>query len=465
MAFQDPDVPTREKVKKIIDSLDKGDEDDFDQILAEYEFSLSRTIQEVLEELVISEQLPSDRKYRVLSTMYSSRGDMSPEDTSKLEKLISAYIPESSVLEFETLRWLLSFGNGSKHLNRLYKYLSNPNIQDLFKYNQIFGLRQSYPVEVLAGVTFMLTNSDTKSRCRVLCSQYVFENAKGYIPPNTVENLLKIAQDKKEDYNIRADAADALHHYAEGEIQGKALDILRELGGNSTNIYENKQNVHNVDISEGLALIGEIIPQTKYKDISKLITNEDKDPKIASSLGRIVMDTTRYGKKGVAHISYSAEEIMERIWEYIQTRENSESKTTLRKRLVEELRDMADTCSSGHALRLINVLSGMGANVRISFIDQISSSFEGRLNARLRNINDEEEKAQVYLDMVDKGMAFMKFFMNTYPLVVKELREEYVDGGYVTIDEFDVAIGNAMKPYEGRGSTSKIEFKLVKHED
>lgn len=462
-SLQDPDVPTSEKVEMVISGLENGDS--LEQLIAEFEYTSSSVLQEVIEELVLSEKVPTEQKYRLLSVLYSARTEMSPDGTARLEKLIAAYIPVNSVLEFETVRWLFSFGHGLNHLNRLYKYLGNQNLQDLNKYNQLVALRQAYPKEIMAGVAFMLSSVPIGSRCRIMCSQYVFEN-KGDTN-GIAEKLLEIAENTSEDYNVRADAADALHHYTEGKTQERALGILRELGGNSANIYENKQNVHDVDISEGLALIGDIAPKKKYGDIAKLITKEDKDPKIASSLGRIVMDTARYGKKGVAHVTYSAEEIMERIWEYIQTQEDTETRLSLHKRLIEELRDMADTCSSGHALRLINSLSGFGANVKISFTDQIASSFGGRIEARLRNLDDEELKAEIYLDMVDKGPAFMKFFLNTYPLVVSELYTEYVDGGYVSVDDFDVGITKAMKPYEGKvtGSKVKVEFKMVKRDD
>jgi hypothetical protein len=462
MLFQDPDIPVIEKVNCVLDGLDNNDEDNFNQVIGEYEFTQSSVILEVLEELVLSPRLVSDRKYNILSSMYSVREDLQQEDKDRLEQLISAYIPTSSVLEFETVKWLFSFGNGTKHLPRLFKYLGNANLQDLTRYNQIFSLKKLYPEETLEGIKYM-TTIDIGSRCMILCSQYLLENGSN---TSVIEKLFQIAEDEKEEYNARADAADTLHHYTFGEQQEKALSILRGLGGNSANIYEDKQNVHTVDISQGLALIGEFTPKTKYADIAKIL-GAVKDTKISASLGRIVMDTARYGKASQSakdNVTYTAEEILERIWEYIKCQEK-EMRSALLLRLTEELRDMADTCSSGHALRLINVLSGYGANISISFIDQIASSFEGRLNARLRLTEDEDLLSDILSDLTDHGPKFMEFFGQNFQSVIDELREEYVEGGYVSIDDFDVAITKAMKPYEGNYTSAKIEFKVLKRDD
>lgn len=483
MLFQDPEISTTEKVKCILDSLNENNEDDLEQVLAEYEYTMSSILQEVLEELLISPLFNPDLKYRVLSTMYASRSDMTDEFVERLEKLITAYIPSNATLEFETVKWLFSFGHGMNHLGRLYKYLNNENIQDITKYNQIFEIRNEYPEETKTGVKYLLFNVRIGGRCKVLCSQYLLQHSTSDEKTETdetqqiIDTLFNLATDEKEEYNIRADSADVLHHYTSGETQERALSILQELGGNKTNIYENKQNVHNVDVSEGLKLIRDIEPSVKYNKIAKAIITKVKTPentedaddaeantgvdagKIASSLGRIVLDTARYG-------GFNAEEIMEKIWHYIENTEDTEMKNTLHKRLLEELQDMADTCSSGHALRLINVLSGFGVNVlRISFIDQIVSSFTGRLVARIHDLESKEEQEDIYIDMADNGIKFMTFFTKNYPFVVDELYHEYVDGGYVTVEEFDLAITKAMTPYEGKFDVSEIEFNVVRKRD
>ncbi len=458
MLFQDPDIPICEKVKCIVDNLLEGNEDELEQVLAEYEFSLSSILHEILEELLLIDSLSQQTKYRILSTMYASRSEMPSDLSERLEKLITTYIPSNATLEFETVKWLFSFGNGMNHLGRLYKYLNNEGIQDLTKYNQLFTIQKEYPEEVKTGVKYLLFNVKLGGRCKVLCSQYLLE--KDSESTDIITLLFSLATDESEEYNIRADAADAIHHYTRGETQERAMRLLQELGGNNTNIYENKQNVHNVDVSEGIKLIRDIIPVLKYNRIAKIINEKSEDPKISSSLGRIVLDTARYG-------GLSAEEIMEKIWQYIENIQDLETKKNLHNRLLEELHDMADTCSSGHALRLINVLSGFGDEmfVKISFIDQIVSSFTGRLNARIHEIESKEDQEDILIDMADNGIKFMSFFTKNYSFVVDELYQEYVEGGYVTDEEFDSAIRKAMIPYEGKVDTTELKFNMVRDFD
>lgn len=463
MFLQDPDISISKKIDFILQ-----DEDNLAQLIIEFEYTTSQTLTEILEFLIVHPKTPQDYVYKILSVLYEFREDIK----SDVENLISTYVPQNSALEFQTLQWLFSFGNSKKHLNRMYNYLNNPNLQDTHKYNQLFEIRKTNPEEVLIGIQYLLKKT-TNSRCRILCSQYLLENKDSTLELNDIDiftPLLAIAEDEKEDYNTRADACDVVHHYSQGETQEFALTLLKKLGGDNPNIYKDNQNIHAVDISEGISFIEKIVPTVKFSEIAKILTQglyqKDgtflPDPKIASSLGRIVLDNARYGSREASRggKSFTSEEIIERIWEYIQTLDD---KTTIIERLVEELRDMADTCSSGHALRLINVLSGIidGVNVKISFIDQIASSFEGRLQARIKQIEDEEVKSDIYLDMTDKGPAFMKFFLINYPLVIKELHIEYVEGDYVSNDDFDTAIAKAMKNYEGVTSNSKLDFKIV----
>lgn len=463
MEFKNPDISITEKVKYIETKLLNNDEEVLDAVIGEYEFCNSSTLLEVLEELSISSTLNSQQKYRIFETMYYSQNEYSTT-SSKLEKLIASYIPDNPVFEFTTVKWLFSFGNGAKHISRLYKYLGNSNLKDITRYNQVFSLREIYPNETMNGISFLFGHSSCGSRCKIMCCQYLLENMKRESSESSesseikwnemLQTLFSIAEDEKEEYNIRADAADTIHHYFTDENQEKALSILRKLGGSSNNIYEDKQNIHTVDISEGLILIGEIVPTVKYNEIAKILSR-DKDPKISASLGRIVMDSARYGNKNT---SFTSEEIMERIWTFILSNEN---KDTLIARLLEELRDMADTCSSGHALRLINVLSGFGADVRISFIDQIASSFEGRMNALIKKIENEDIKSNILLDMVDKGPLFMEFFNKNQKIIIDQLYNEYVEGGYICKDEFDMGIMKALTLYEGRANYKKVEFKMV----
>ena len=82
--------------------------------------------------------------------------------------------------------------------------------------------------------------------------------------------------------------------------------------------------------------------------------------------------------------------ILIKVYTYIHNQEE-DLKQEMIKRLIEELEEMSQTCSTGYVTRLINSISGFGEfNIRISFEDQITSNFTGRLNARIRAICDED---------------------------------------------------------------------------
>jgi len=65
-----------------------------------------------------------------------------------------------------------------------------------------------------------------------------------------------------------------------------------------------------------------------------------------------------------------------RSYYYIQTHEY---KDELMKRLCEELCDMADTCTTGHIGRLVNIFSGYDLSVSIPVEDEIKSCVYARL--------------------------------------------------------------------------------------
>ena len=91
------------------------------------------------------------------------------------------------------------------------------------------------------------------------------------------------------------------------------------------------------------------------------------------------MDRALYSKYNCTLIA-----ILLKVWTYLSSHE---SKDEMKKRLLEELNDMAGICSTGFAERLINVISGFGDfNFRISFEEQIVGNFSGRLTARAKNI-------------------------------------------------------------------------------
>jgi hypothetical protein len=81
------------------------------------------------------------------------------------------------------------------------------------------------------------------------------------------------------------------------------------------------------------------------------------------------------------------ERLLIKLWTYIQN--SKDDREALEERLLQELEEMAGTCSSGFASRLANTLSGFGDFlVGISWESQIAANLTGRLNAAARNLAD-----------------------------------------------------------------------------
>jgi hypothetical protein len=179
-----------------------------------------------------------------------------------------------------------------------------------------------------------------------------------------------------------------------------------------------------------------------------------------------------------------------------------EHKVELIKRLLEELEEMAGTCSTGFFTRLVNSLSGFeeNMNLKISFEDQIVANFVGRLNKKAKEItepsspfyNEKKDKVlKLYLDKNDlwkdedrktriqhlfeskvklddiiqdfadtvltemtessnnwqNRLSFLLFFQTNFSILRNELWDEFKI--YITEYEFDLFFRKAISTYEG----------------
>jgi hypothetical protein len=315
-------------------------------------------------------------------------------------------------------------------------FINNNDINSDYRYKSILAIELKNNIInknffILNSCLNYLYNIQNDIQYRILAAQYLLQKIKlNNEQIETIEKIiLEIAENKNNDYNRRADAADLLLRLASTENKNKAKNIIIELGKNGKNIksiFDNAQNIHNEEIENSAMEILDYlsnIPLLKinnkfidfdfvYKQIINIINSEkiqnncnklckhkkckycqscnkktfnnyfcskkcfdniDNYDKIISSLNRISMDRILYSK-----YNNTLSGILLKIWTYI---ENNEYKNEMKKRLLEELQDMSGTCSSGFASRLINVLSGFGEfNIRISWDDQIMSNLTGRLN-------------------------------------------------------------------------------------
>lgn len=280
-------------------------------------------------------------------------------------------------------------------------------------------------------------------------------------PPNDNSNESNNSNDFNDDplyeENTRADAADMvlrLGSPSEVDLARKALDKLgyaaistgKTFSERIKTIYSTTQNIHDEKISETVInFVEEIIKknnnplpyQTVFNNVTSLFKKFGISPKeritAIKALNRVSNDTATFTSYRV-----TIAEVLVYIWMEIET--FTDEQELLQKRLIEELIEMSDTCSSGHIGRFVNVLSGINSKITISFESQIKANVAGRLDARIRNL-DEETRESVSMGMLpeadehDKNI-YKNFIIKSFKELEEELRDEFVPK-YITCQEFE----------------------------
>jgi len=210
----------------------------------------------------------------------------------------------------------------------------------------------------------------------------------------------------------------------------------------------------------------------KEEQDPKILKYKEKLDKINISMNRIFLDRALYSNYNCTLLH-----ILLKVWTYLTSHEFEQD---MRKRLLEELVDMSGTCSTGFAGRLVNVICGFGSfNLRISWRDQIVANFNGRLNARARDITkyeynvkfyglkykkdeykDEKELLQEFQEKVLEEMSintndyehrlnFLLFFRKNLLSIRQELYEEFKK--YMDDTSYDLYCRSAISIYETGG--------------
>jgi hypothetical protein len=294
---------------------------------------------------------------------------------------------------------------------------------------------------------------------RVICCQYIFQKCQQHLHPYVNEFLLLTASSPEVDEDIRADACDILLAYGTPENVENARMILFVIGGGErirNNIFKNSQNVHNHAIESSVEKLIEYICTYSVKpyvfekakeEFEERIANQDKyDKKILEqAIIRITIDRAIYGR-----LHLPLYQIFTKMWAYIQ---DSSFKEELENRLMEELIDSHNKCSSGYVSRIVNTISGFGeVSLQISFEDQIISVLERRLNEKI--MNEPEDVSEKILDEMtlpvrfyEKRGTFLKFFRTHISKIREDMYLEFRD--YITDQDYDLFFRKAIMHYEG----------------
>ena len=471
-----------------------------------YLFSGSSMIKEFLIELINTKGVQDMIKIEFAKTICSKND--SSENYTLLDNTILLIEDIPIVLLIECIVLLMN-SSDLEHSSHALEYftaiINNNDYEEHFRYRTILSLEfklsdaDYYITESLIEFLNCIENTSTY---RILAAQALLQKYfnNDLLPTEndeiimfdeiramTQESLKDIMGDEKLDINVRADAADALLNLGDEIFKTHARNVIISLGaveGTVRNVYQDGQNIHTtaieksaLEILEKLDKVEKYLTFTKARKLLKEVARNlyhdddahdddahdddahdddahdksskqtDKERMVHIALNRIQVDQQLYSQYGI-----SLQGILLRVLTFCNTHEH---KDELLKRMIEELIDMHDKCSSGYAFRLVNTLSGYCEHaIRISWADQIAGHLSGRLNMMIRNIKDEDYQEAVMTELclntdadISSRANFLEFLRKALPEIREAMWKDFEDD--MTDSEFDLYLRRAVVKYEG----------------
>ena len=235
--------------------------------------------------------------------------------------------------------------------------------------------------------------------------------------------LINIIKERKLDNNGIADISDFLIGLKENnsryllfdnidEYTCKGKELLEKIsfdGKGAKTIYNNSQNIHKIEVESSINpfieklvhleiniptdedeysnFIDNIVDSIKDYSDDVLSMSTDEQIRIINSINRFMLDNTLYSKYSVSLIN-----LLIRSYYYIQTHS---SRDELMLRLCQELCDMADTCTTGHIYRLVNVFSAYDLTLTLPVEEEIKSCVYARLQ-KIISLKTEKEQELIF---------------------------------------------------------------------
>jgi hypothetical protein len=312
-----------------------------------------------------------------------------------------------------------------------------------------------YNEEFVYGLQIIFfANKKNDSEDRILSGQFLLQCQ--LCPPENqgaildeLYNLAQTANDEK----LQADAADVILRLGSHEWRDKARAVIIALGkaadGTRKTIYDDEQNTHDEQLTKSVEeALEQFLKQAikiegfheVFRKITALINAHRPSPTarhlILKALNRISVDTATFTSKKV-----TMAEVLCHVWARIE-KHKGEQRLELEKRLLQELQEMAGWCGTGHAWRLVNVLSGYDKEVqlKISWDAQVKANISGRMLARMRQKSDHEQQ-DLRLGMLKdetgpERETYLKFAKPAITELRHEMQKEFVEGRWLTSTEF-----------------------------
>lgn len=333
------------------------------------------------------------------------------------------------------------FANNSRNTK-----LDGHVVHELHPYFFNLSKERNYPLEL------------TLMSARYIIDQYDYLSDERNL---VLEYILDVADDKNESIYARSECADILITLGEGNEVIFGEQVIEELGdlyneNKNKTIYTNAQNAHNETINENTrnivrALYKEYLKTNSYndliktsyedinKDLSGISLDENAD-KIHSFFYRVMTDPFRFER-------LSLSDIVLLVYNKICSFEN---KNDLMKRLLEEILDCDNTCTTGYFTRIVNTLNGFidGKDMcfNINPKDELRSVIFARINRNIRSLP--EKTRESVLEAIEEGdVGTFEEFMDYYS-PEDEIKKEYT--GLIEDEEFDKIFKKCVGEFIGK---------------
>lgn len=382
-------VDRNHQIEAFLDMVFEDQDDFINHLISMYNISPLSYITRYLKDLCYLVRLDNLLRIKIIEVFLAS----SDNDVPKMTKaLINDYIGQ--------IGQVMSSTNTVQYIGVLLNYPDY--IEDAEKFILLFA-QSSLPLDFRYRTVVKWENGD-KNVCKQILIKcyygfmheegqdiwYRVQSATSILGlaeaelPKLVEWALTISENTENEHLTRAQTVDfALRNAEKGSNhEQRAQTSVRVLGVGSTDsyktFYENQENVHNEMLDECVestlaVLFKWDVLENTVEDILDLAENDED---IRVGIDRIMNDRTVFGK------NYTLRSILFHLWAFIQAHEYRE---TLEVRLIQEIKDMVWTCTSGYISRLVNVLTGFDDNIGIQIPvgDEFRARFATLLNRKV----------------------------------------------------------------------------------
>ena len=351
------------------------------------------------------------------------------EDSNKRDIEYHKKYNVSKTLFWETYKYLLFIVNIDNvelvaRINQLGKsILTDNSLNEEFRYKLLQSINKSENVDLLfktiLSELFFFNNTFNDYRYYIYVCQFLKNINR--INNTHIDFLYNYAK-SVENFNCIADISDFLLSLDEQfGVKEKAKELLESVSFDKNSlktIYNNLQNIHHVDVDASISpfiqkLIDMSIPNITVCDIDyktiptveddksygeflelfmnqidqyacKLNMTKSERERIKNSIVRFIYDNTIYSECNISIL-----QLLIKSYQYIHIHEY---KDNLIQRMCEELADMADTCTTGHVFRIVNIFSSYDVEMSIPIEEEVKSCVFARLQNRISHKSDEEQE-------------------------------------------------------------------------